>query len=71
MAHECHARGCHTHVLPSMFMCKRHWFMVPERLRDAVWAAYVPGQEVRKDPTMAYINVANKAIQAVYDRENP
>lgn len=52
-----------------MFMCKIHWYMVPKRLRDAVWAAYTPGQEVRKDPTPQYLRIAHEAIRAVADKE--
>jgi TRAP-type C4-dicarboxylate transport system substrate-binding protein len=45
-----------------MFMCKDHWRRLPKRYRDAVWAAYVEGQEVRKDPTPEYLDAARQAI---------
>ena len=64
-AHTCHADGCDSHVPPKMFMCRRHWFMVPRDLRDLVWATYRPGQEVRMDPTDEYLEVARTAIEAV------
>jgi hypothetical protein len=41
-----------------MWGCKAHWFRLPKALRDRVWAAYVPGQEIRKDPSDAYVRVA-------------
>lgn len=52
-----------------MFMCKRHWYMVPKHLRDAIWANYRPGQEVTKDPSSEYLEVAMQAIRAVADKE--
>lgn len=64
-AHHCHARNCREAVPPKMFMCRRHWYMVPKALRDAVWAAYVPGQENRKDPTSRYLVIAETAISYV------
>lgn len=68
-AHVCHATGCNVKVPPRMLMCRKHWYMVPKPLRDAVWAAYVPGQEVRKDPTDEYMDVQRAAVQAVEERE--
>jgi len=52
-----------------MLMCRRHWFMIPKALRAEVWAAYVPGQEVRKDPTDEYLKVQRRAVEAVEKRE--
>lgn len=43
--HLCHAIGCTVPVPRKMFMCRRHWFMVPRDDRDLVWALYTPGQE--------------------------
>ena len=69
MSHECHAIGCHQDVPPRMFMCKTHWFMLPKALRDAVWCEYVPGQERRKDPTEAYLNVTQRCRRFVAVKE--
>lgn len=52
-----------------MFMCRPHWYMVPRNLRAAIWANYVPGQEMRKDPTPEYLEYAQKAVDAVARRE--
>jgi hypothetical protein len=43
-------------------MCPRHWFMLPRATRDAVWDVYVPGQELRMDPSPEYLEVARAAI---------
>lgn len=61
--HTCHAMACEAHVPPAMFMCKRHWYMLPKVMRDAVWEEYVFGQEDRMDPTEEYMNVTERAIR--------
>ena len=70
-AHTCHAEGCEVTVPPRMLMCRNHWRLVPKRLQTAVWDAYVPGQERRKDPTPEYLDAAMAAVRAVADREAP
>jgi hypothetical protein len=60
--HTCHAKSCTVEVPPAMFMCKPHWYRLPRTMRRAVWVAYVPGQEVRKDPSAHYLQVARTAI---------
>ena len=67
--HLCHAQGCMTAVPPRMFMCGRHWRMVPKPMRDAIWATYVPGQERRKDPTPEYLDAAMDAVAKVAEME--
>lgn len=69
MSHVCHALRCTTPVPPKMFMCRAHWFALPKAMRDKVWALYTPGQEVRKDPTMAYLEHALACVRYVADSE--
>lgn len=69
MTHTCHAEGCDTGVPPRLLMCHQHWYMVPKALRDAVWAAYRPGQERDKRPSQQYLDVARAAIEAVAAKE--
>lgn len=52
-----------------MLMCLRHWRMLPMSLRRKVWAAYVPGQEIRKDPTGEYLAAMREAVAAVAEKE--
>lgn len=68
--HTCHASDCEVPVPRRMFMCKRHWYMVPKPMRDAIWAAYRPGQERRMDPSSEYIDAAMAAVNFVAEREN-
>lgn len=69
MIHTCHAKGCYTVVPPKLFMCLKHWKKVPKRLQAAIWAAYRPGQEVDKNPSKEYVDVADEAIEAVAKKE--
>ncbi len=65
MKHTCHADGCEREVPPKMLMCLDHWRKVPYRIQKKVWAAYVPGQEIRKNPTREYLGVMKEAVDAV------
>lgn len=58
MSHLCHWPGCKTAVPPKLWGCAKHWFRLPKYLRDAIWRHYVPGQEVTKTPSAAYVTVA-------------
>jgi hypothetical protein len=52
-----------------MFMHRGHWYMLTAKLRAAVWAAYVPGQEIRKNPSEAYLKAAREAIDYIEMKE--
>lgn len=69
LPHYCHAEACEVKVPPRMLMCLAHWRMVPKPLQDAVWDAYVPGQEQRMDPSGGYLVAATAAIEAVAKKE--
>lgn len=43
--------------------------MVSKALQKCVWDAYVPGQEVRKDPSERYLLAAQDAIDYVARKE--
>lgn len=55
--HTCHWTGCKVEVPPSMWGCKQHWYQLPKRLRDKIWATYRPGQEITKNPSDEYMSV--------------
>ena len=67
--HTCHATDCKVGVSPKMFMCRRHWFMVPKPLRAEIWHAYRPGQEIDKKPSRSYLNLARAGVIAVAEAE--
>lgn len=56
--HHCHWPGCKRNVPPAMWGCKQHWFKLPAWLRAKIWSTYRPGQEVSKDPSPEYLQVA-------------
>lgn len=58
--HHCHWPGCNKQVPPAMWGCYRHWMMLPKRLRDAIWDAFRPGQEVTMTPSREYLKVARE-----------
>jgi hypothetical protein len=60
--HQCHAHGCTAKVPPRMFACKRHWFGLPKKIRDAIWREYRPGQENDKQASARYMAVQRLAV---------
>ncbi len=64
-AHTCHAKDCTTHVPPHMFMCRKHWYMLPKEDRYAIWDEYIPGQEITMTPTDEYLAVAMRCVELV------
>lgn len=69
MTHHCHAVDCTAAVRPKMLMCRHHWYMVPTALRREVWAAYRPGQEDDKRPSVRYLEVTDEARRVVAELE--
>jgi hypothetical protein len=68
--HHCHWTGCKAEVPPAMWGCKRHWFKLPKALRDRIWAAYRPGQEIDQRPSRDYLEVARE-VQAWIAANHP
>lgn len=56
--HHCHWPGCSESVPPSMWGCRRHWYMLPTYLRNRIWLTYRPGQEITQDPGREYVKAA-------------
>jgi hypothetical protein len=65
--HHCHWPGCDEQVPPAMWGCKTHWYKLPRRIRDLIWAAYRPGQEIDMKPSAEYIRVARLAQEWIED----
>jgi hypothetical protein len=59
--HDCHWPGCGRACPPAMWGCKEHWFALPKPLRDRIWRAYRPGQEIDQRPGRDYIEAARAA----------
>lgn len=69
MSHTCHATACTANVPPTMWGCRRHWFMVPKAIRDRIWATYRVGQCDDKRPSRTYCEAARDAVIAVAKTE--
>lgn len=69
MTHTCHALDCTDAIAPRLFMCRRHWRMVPRLLQKELWKQYRPGQEVDKQPSAQYLLIAKACITSVATQE--
>lgn len=70
MEHTCHAYKCNKEVPRKMFMCLKHWRMVPRNLQRLVWRHYQPGQEnFEVQPTEEYFRVTKEAQRVVLSKE--
>ena len=69
MAHHCHAAGCTKNVPPQMFMCKKHWLMVPRAIQSRIWATYRPGQCDDWQISHDYAEAARAGVRAVAEQE--
>lgn len=70
MSHTCHWPGCEKVVPPKLWGCLKHWRRLPKVLQNKIWAAYVPGQEIRKDPSESYIEAAHEVQEWIKRTEN-
>ena len=69
MSHTCHHPECQRVVPPRLLACSAHWFQLPRELRQAVWAAYRPGQEIDKKPSQVYMDVIAQVQEYWKERE--
>jgi hypothetical protein len=60
-SHTCHWPGCTTLVAPAVWGCRPHWYKLPQQIRDRIWKAFKPGQEISKTPSAEYLAAANEA----------
>lgn len=67
--HTCHAAGCSVRTPPEMFMCRKHWFMLPKRIRDMIWSTYRSGQCDDWSISHAYANAAREAVRYIGEKE--
>lgn len=67
--HTCHWPGCGKQVPPAKWGCREHWYMLPKALRDAIWRAYQPGQEIDGRPSREYIAAARAAQNWILEHD--
>ena len=68
--HTCHWPDCPKQVPPAMWGCRPHWFRLPKAIRNAIWAAYRPGQEKDMRPSHAYLEAATSAQRWIAQQLN-
>lgn len=66
--HHCHWPGCDAKVTPAAWGCRKHWYRLPQHLRNKIWRAFRPGQEQTKTPSAEYVAVAREVQDWI--REN-
>ena len=66
--HVCHWPGCDTQVPPAMWGCRPHWFKLPKRIRDKIWATFRPGQETAMTPSGAYVEAVREAEEWIREQ---
>lgn len=59
--HHCHWPGCERQVPPAAWGCRSHWYSLPIDIRNAIWKAFQPGQEISGRPNVAYVEAARAA----------
>jgi len=69
MSHHCHATNCNIEVIPEMFMCRKHWFMLPKTIRNKIWATYRNGQCDDMNPSKSYCETAKNAVIWLANKE--
>ena len=69
VSHHCHATNCKAAVPPEMFMCKRHWFALPKKMRDAIWREYRVGQCDDMNPSDDYCRTAKECVVFLAQKE--
>jgi hypothetical protein len=68
--HHCHWPGCTKEVPPALWGCRTHWFMLPIRLRNKIWAAYRPGQEENQNPSRRYVEAAREVREWIMENHS-
>ena len=59
--HHCHWPGCEKQVPPAMWGCREHWYQLPLKIRNKIWTAFKPGQEITMTPSREYVAAAMEA----------
>lgn len=69
MSHTCHAFDCPVRTKPELFMCLRHWRMLPKLYQRGIWTSYRPGQCDDWAITQVYADRAKACVRLVADKE--
>ena len=69
MAHTCHATSCEVKTSPEMFMCRKHWFMLPKVMRNKIYSTYRVGQCDDWAISKEYSEVAKECVRFIAAKE--
>lgn len=73
MTHHCHANHCPVPTARGLFMCARHWYMVPPGMRARVWKEYRnaggSGGPIKNTRHAAYFEACANAVEFVATKE--
>lgn len=53
MSHRCPRPGCERKVPDDMYACRGDWYALPTEIRNAIWRAYLDGDEAEHMTAMA------------------
>ena len=59
--HKCHIGHCNVKTKPELLFCRKHWAMVPQKMKDQVWEFYKEGQCNTKRPSRNWVMAAANA----------
>jgi hypothetical protein len=60
---ECLANGCRLLAYEGRLLCETCWSLVPQALKDALYAAYTSGQnDGLAEPSQAWIDLAKRVV---------
>lgn len=62
-ASRCPIGGCGDPIDRSRLMCRKHWYLVPRKLRDRVWATWRSGDGARRAEHQEAVLTAIAACQ--------
>lgn len=62
--HTCHHPTCTAVVPEAQLACEKHWFALPIAVRNDIWRAFRPGQEITKTPGANWWSAYAAAVEA-------
>lgn len=68
---RCSAHGCETEIEAQKFMCRRHWFGLHRKVRDAIGAEYTRASGRRGQINLRHFAVHQHAIGEVAYSDGP
>ncbi len=65
LTHNCGALDCSERISIKLLMCKKHWHMIPVRIRSMMWKHWSAGK-----PTAQFHYWSFKGVLFVAEKEN-